>query len=205
MDPALPRRRPRPCLVRGEGFQGQRQPAESGRAEINLYHHSVLVGLRYALGSTPEPMLAPPPLAAPPTAGAPAVARSYIVYFGLNNASLTGRAREIVAKAAQAARSGKARIKVSSNTDTVGLPRPTSDCPCAVRRRSPPRCGARASAGRRSACPASARRSLQCRRGTGCGCRGTGGWRSWCGSSDAGLPACRIDRTDQSFEQNLFI
>jgi hypothetical protein len=46
---------------------------------------------------------------------------------------------------------------------------------------------------------------LQCRRGTGCGCRGTGGWRSWCGSSDAGLPACRIDRTDQSFEQNLFI
>ncbi|MGK7867833.1 OmpA family protein [Falsiroseomonas sp. E2-1-a20] len=98
---------------------------QTGRAEINPYHHAVLFGVRYALGGTPEPLpvapsLAAPPMAPPPVAAAPAVARSYIVYFGLNSASLTARAREIVAEAAQAARSGPARIEVSGHTDTVG-------------------------------------------------------------------------------------
>ncbi|MGG5887245.1 OmpA family protein [Falsiroseomonas sp. HC035] len=101
---------------------------QTGRAEINPYHHAVLFGVRYALGSTPEPLpvtpslAAPPmaPMAQPPVAAAPAVARSYIVYFGLNSASLTARAREIVAEAAQAARTGTARIEVSGHTDTVG-------------------------------------------------------------------------------------
>lgn len=98
---------------------------QAGQAEINPYHHAVLFGLRYSLGGLAEPMpaapaLSEPPMAAPPpVAAAPAPARSFIVRFGLKSASLTARARQIVA---EAARSGTARIEVGGHADTVGSP-----------------------------------------------------------------------------------
>ena len=108
---------------------GRRRTASTaGRAENNPYHHAVLFGLRYSLGGAAEPppaapaAFAPPPIAMPPPiAAAPApVTRSFIVYFGLNSASLTTRARQIVVEAAQAARTGSAVIEVGGHTDTVG-------------------------------------------------------------------------------------
>ncbi|WP_235961903.1 OmpA family protein [Falsiroseomonas selenitidurans] len=110
---------------------GRRQPT-TGSAEVSPYHHAVLFGLRYSLGreEAPPPLapiqaLAPlqPLPAPPPIAAAPApVTRSFIVYFGLNSAGLTTRAREIVTEAAIAARSGTTRIDVSGHTDRSGTP-----------------------------------------------------------------------------------
>jgi outer membrane protein OmpA-like peptidoglycan-associated protein len=61
---------------------------------------------------------------APPVAAAPApVTRSFIVYFDINSASLTARARELVGEAAAAARSGgSARLEVNGHTDRTGTP-----------------------------------------------------------------------------------
>lgn len=107
----------------------RRTAPTAGRAEISPYHHAVLFGLRYSLGGVAEPAPAtpvaftPPPIAVqPPIAAAPAVTRSFIVYFGLNSASLTARARQIVIEAAQAARSGSTVIEVGGHTDAAGSP-----------------------------------------------------------------------------------
>jgi outer membrane protein OmpA-like peptidoglycan-associated protein len=57
----------------------------------------------------------------PPIAAAPAPARTFIVYFDIASASLTARARQLVAEAAEAARSGAAaRIEVTGHTDRSG-------------------------------------------------------------------------------------
>ncbi|MGG5807807.1 OmpA family protein [Falsiroseomonas sp. CW058] len=102
----------------------------AGRVEMNPTNHAIMVGLRYQPGVRPEPppmptlamppMLAPPPVAAAP---APAATRTFIVYFDIRSASLTARARELVAEAAQAARSGRAaRIEVTGHADRSGTP-----------------------------------------------------------------------------------
>ena len=79
------------------------------------YNHSILVGLRYNFG------VAPPPPPAPAPAPAQAPARSYLVFFDWDKASLTDRARQIIAEAA--ANSTKVqytRIEVNGYTDTSG-------------------------------------------------------------------------------------
>jgi outer membrane protein OmpA-like peptidoglycan-associated protein len=87
-----------------------------------------MVGLRYVPGaSAPAPLplaMAIAPMAPPlPPAATPAPARTYVVYFDINSASLTARARDLVAEAAQAARSGApARIDVTGHTDRTGTP-----------------------------------------------------------------------------------
>lgn len=112
-------------------FPNGRRTPQAGRAEISPYHHSILFGLRYALGTASEPpppavpaYRPPVPLALPPppsVAAVPApVTRSYIVYFGLNSASLTARARQVVAEAAQSARGGVTRIELSGHADASG-------------------------------------------------------------------------------------
>jgi outer membrane protein OmpA-like peptidoglycan-associated protein len=101
-----------------------------GKVEINPYQHAVMVGLRYVPGvrqALPEPMAAPlvvpPRAAAPAPAVVPAPARTFVVYFDINSASLTARARDLVAEAAQAARAGAgARIEVTGHTDRSGTP-----------------------------------------------------------------------------------
>lgn len=85
----------------------------------NDFNHVIQIGLRYTFGAAPPP---PPPTPAP-VAPAP-VSRSYLVFFDWDKATLTDRARQIVAEAA--ANSTKVqytRIQVNGYTDTSGTPR----------------------------------------------------------------------------------
>ena len=69
-----------------------------GNADFNdLFHHEVMVGLRYAFNAAPPP----PPPAPVAVAPAPAPARTYLVFFDWDKSYLTPRARQIVAEAAQ--------------------------------------------------------------------------------------------------------
>ncbi len=92
-----------------------------GPAGISLgpsYNHSILVGLRYNFGVAPPP---PPPPAPPPVA---APARSYLVFFDWDKATLTDRARQIIREAADnSTKVQYTRIEVNGYTDTSGTPR----------------------------------------------------------------------------------
>jgi outer membrane protein OmpA-like peptidoglycan-associated protein len=86
------------------------------------YNHSFLVGVRYNFGVAPPPM----PAAAPAPAPAPAVqpARSYLVFFDWDKATLTDRARSIIKEAADNSTHVQyTRIEVNGYTDTSGTPR----------------------------------------------------------------------------------
>jgi OmpA-OmpF porin, OOP family len=83
------------------------------------FNHSILVGVRYNFGVAPIPVV---PAAAPAPAVAPA--RSYLVFFDWDKATLTDRARQIVSEAA--ANSTKVqytRLEVNGYTDTSGTPK----------------------------------------------------------------------------------
>jgi OmpA-OmpF porin, OOP family len=82
------------------------------------YNHSVLVGLRYNFG------VAPPPAAAAVVVPAQAPARSYLVFFDWDKATLTDRARQIIKEAADnSTRVQYTRLEVNGYTDTSGTPR----------------------------------------------------------------------------------
>ena len=87
----------------------------------NDFNHSLLIGIRYNFGApAPVPPVAPMPVATP----APAAARSYLVFFDWDKASLTERARGIVKEAADnSTRVQVTRIEVNGYTDTSGTPR----------------------------------------------------------------------------------
>jgi len=88
----------------------------------NDFNHAILIGLRYNFGAPPPPPPVPAPVAAP--APAPAVARSYLVFFDWDKATLTDRARAIVKEAADnSTRVQYTRIEVNGYTDTSGTPR----------------------------------------------------------------------------------
>jgi outer membrane protein OmpA-like peptidoglycan-associated protein len=83
------------------------------------YNHSFLLGVRYAFNVAPPPVAAPPP-AAP----APAPARSYLVFFDWDKATLTDRARQIIKDAADNSTHVQyTRIEVNGYTDTSGSPK----------------------------------------------------------------------------------
>jgi OmpA-OmpF porin, OOP family len=85
------------------------------------YNHSIVLGVRYAFGA-PAPAMAPATQVAAP---APAVqpARSYLVFFDWDKATLTDRARQIIKEAADnSTRVQYTRIDVSGYTDTSGTP-----------------------------------------------------------------------------------
>jgi outer membrane protein OmpA-like peptidoglycan-associated protein len=92
------------------------------RSKVQLsdtFSNQILFGVRYAFNHAPPP---PPP--APVVAPAPAVARSYLVFFDWDKATLTDRARQIIADAAQnSTRVQYTRIEVNGYTDTSGTPR----------------------------------------------------------------------------------
>jgi len=91
-----------------------------GKAEVDSYNHSALLGLRYAL-YTPAPPA--PPMANPAPAAAPHVARTYLVFFDWDRADLTDRARQIIAEAAQnSTRMQTTRIEVAGHADRSGSP-----------------------------------------------------------------------------------
>ena len=82
------------------------------------YNHTIMFGVRYAFGATPEVV----PVVAPPPARVEA-ARTYLVFFDWDRADLTTRARAIINEAAQATtRIAVTRIEVSGNTDRSGTP-----------------------------------------------------------------------------------
>ncbi|MDE2007193.1 MAG: OmpA family protein [Rhodospirillales bacterium] len=84
----------------------------------NDYNHTFLIGLRYAFGAAPA---APAPMAAPMAAPAPAPARSYIVFFDWDKATLTTRARQIIHEAAASSTHVQyTQIAVNGYTDTSG-------------------------------------------------------------------------------------
>ena len=81
------------------------------------YNNSVLVGIRYNFGVAPPP---PPPPAAVP---AQAPARSYLVFFDWDKATLTDRARQIIKEAADNSTHVQyTRLEVNGYTDTSGTP-----------------------------------------------------------------------------------
>jgi OOP family OmpA-OmpF porin len=90
------------------------------------FSHTFLIGVRYAFHVTPPyppptPESAPAPSAAP--APVPAPARSYLVFFDWDKATLTDRAREIIRVAADAASHVQyTQIRVNGYTDTSGSP-----------------------------------------------------------------------------------
>lgn len=91
-----------------------------GKAELDNFNHSLMIGLRYAFGVTPPPPVVAP---APPPAAAPAVARTYLVFFDFDRADLTDRARQIIGEAATNSQSvGSTRIEVSGHADRAGSP-----------------------------------------------------------------------------------
>ena len=81
-------------------------------------NESFLLGVRYAFNAAPPP---PPPAPAPIAAPAPAPARTYLVFFDWDRADLTGRARQIIAEAAQASTHvALTQIEVSGFADRTG-------------------------------------------------------------------------------------
>jgi len=82
----------------------------------DIFVHLFTVGFAYAFGvSSPAPMASTP---VPVSAPAPEAARTYLVFFDWDHADLTGRAREIVAQAAQAsAHVQTTRLEVNGYTD----------------------------------------------------------------------------------------
>jgi opacity protein-like surface antigen len=85
----------------------------------DIFDHVFTVGLAYAFGveaAAPAPAAEPAPVAAP--------ARSYLVFFDWDRATLTGRARQIIHQAADnSTRVQYTRIEVNGYTDTSGTPR----------------------------------------------------------------------------------
>jgi len=82
------------------------------------YNNTFLFGIRYNFGVTPP---APPP--APVAAPAPAPARSYLVFFDWDKATLTDRSRAIIREAAQNSTHVQyTQIEVNGYTDTSGTP-----------------------------------------------------------------------------------
>ena len=77
-----------------------------------------MIGLRYNFNQPPPP---PPPPAAVP---AQAPARSYLVFFDWDKATLTDRARQIISEAAtNSTKVQYTRIEVNGYTDTSGTPK----------------------------------------------------------------------------------
>jgi OmpA-OmpF porin, OOP family len=93
-------------------------PSSSTHNGFEVLDHAVLIGLRYSFGAPPAPLPA-----AQAAAPAPAVmpARSFLVFFDWDKATLTDRARQIVAEAASTlAKVEHTRIEVNGYTDTSG-------------------------------------------------------------------------------------
>ena len=89
----------------------------SGKIE-HQYNHSFLLGVRYAFDVAP-----PVPVAAPAAVPAQAPARSYLVFFDWDKATLTDRARQIIKEAADNSTHVQyTRIEVNGYTDTSGTP-----------------------------------------------------------------------------------
>jgi OOP family OmpA-OmpF porin len=97
-------------------------PAMSSGLKLhNQFNNDVVIGVRYAFNVAPPPL---PPTPAPAAAPAPEPARSYMVFFDWDKASLTDRARAIIKVAADNSTHVQfTRIEVNGYTDTSGSPK----------------------------------------------------------------------------------
>ncbi len=109
-----------------ETFQGSQSvsglaaPVPIGFKAQSQYNHSFMLGVRYAFNVAAPVPVAPPAQAAP----APAPARSYLVFFDWDKATLSDRARQIIKEAADNSTHVQyTRIEVNGYTDTSGTPR----------------------------------------------------------------------------------
>lgn len=94
-------------------------PSSSTHNGFEVLDHALLIGLRYSFGATPAQVASAP--AAPVPAAMPA--RSFLVFFDWDKATLTDRARQIVAEAASTSTKVQyTRIEVNGYTDTSGTP-----------------------------------------------------------------------------------
>ena len=86
------------------------------------HNHSFLLAVRYAFGQTAPATAAAAPAAAPAPAVQPA--RSYLVFFDWDKATLTDRAKQIIKEAADNSTHVQyTRIEVNGYTDTSGTPK----------------------------------------------------------------------------------
>ena len=91
----------------------------SGKSTDN-YNHSLLVGVRYAFGA---PAMMAATAATSAQAPAAAMARSYLVFFDWDKATLTERARGIIKDAAtNSTKVSYTKIDLNGNADTSGTP-----------------------------------------------------------------------------------
>lgn len=82
----------------------------------NEFNHTVLIGLRYAFGVAPAPVMEPTPVAE-------VGAKTFLVFFDWDRADLTARGEGIVRDAAAYSTHAQyTRIDVNGNTDTSGSP-----------------------------------------------------------------------------------
>ncbi|GBQ19181.1 OmpA family protein [Tanticharoenia sakaeratensis] len=82
------------------------------------FNHQFIVSMRYAFDTAPPPPPPAPVVVPPPVAPA----RTYLVFFDWDKSLLTGRAREIVAQAAQASTHVQTtRIEVNGYTDNSAI------------------------------------------------------------------------------------
>ena len=103
------------------GLAGGR-PYTAGPVQIkagNEFNYAALIGVRYNFGQAPPP----PPVPMPAPAPAVQPARSYLVFFDWDKATLTDRARQIIKEAADNSTHVQyTRIDVNGYTDTSGTP-----------------------------------------------------------------------------------
>lgn len=103
-------------------YNGTITTASGATTPVNLktdnnFNHSFLLGIRYNFGQTPPP----PPAPAPAPAPVVQPARSYLVFFDWDKATLTDRARQIIKEAADnSTRVKYTQIEVNGYTDTSG-------------------------------------------------------------------------------------
>ncbi len=88
----------------------------------NDFNHEIVLGFRYALFQ-PQPPIRHGNLGVASAPSTTFIDYNFLVFFDWDRADLTARARQIVAKAASAAPSGRAtRIEVDGYTDLSGTP-----------------------------------------------------------------------------------
>lgn len=113
-------------ILGGEKFSGYGSAAGTGGTVYsgvklhNQFNNELVFGIRYAFN---QPEAAPPPAPIPTAVPAPTPARSYLVFFDWDKATLTDRARSIIKEAADNSTHVQVtRIAVNGYTDTSGTP-----------------------------------------------------------------------------------